>query len=415
MMRLHSLACSVVAALPLFLLGACGSDSANSNITGSGAGNVVVQMTDAPFSTDSVQSVNVFVVRVDARTTAADSAAADQNVDNASAGGWQTIASPNKVIDLLKLQHGTVETFDQSTIAAGTYDGLRLIIDPTQSSVTLKNGQVLTSTSSPSVTFPSAAHSGIKVNLAQPLVVTAGGTTTLLVDFDVNNSFVMRGNSINQNGLLFKPVVNATITSGASVLATLDLVNATDATLNLLQNGTVLANGSNLAFGASSSCTNVPASSSGLTITEGTSTTALTGFSPTLAAGTSYTVVAFPGSTSGSVQFATLSNTFTPATGQTGLRVFNATNSTTGFDVFVTPLNAVLGTATTTNVAAGASSSFVSVPAGTSEIRLTSTGSTSVLLDLPSQTLTAGKNMTLVIAPAAAGSSTVRAFLVPGC
>jgi hypothetical protein len=150
-----------------------------------------------------------------------------------------------------------------------------------------------------------------------------------------------------------------------------------------------------------------------LTITQGTSTTPLSGFAPTLTAGTSYTIVAYPGASS--TAFVTLNDTFTPTSGQAGLRVINATTSTTGFDVFVTPVGAVLGTATTANVAAGASSSFVSVPAGAQQIRITNTGSTSVLLDLGSQTLTAGKNATLVIAPPAAGSTTPRAFLVTGC
>jgi hypothetical protein len=34
----------------------------------------------------------------------------------------------------------------------------------------------------------------------------------MVLDFDVGNSFVMRGNSLAQNGLLFKPVVKATVT-----------------------------------------------------------------------------------------------------------------------------------------------------------------------------------------------------------
>jgi len=33
----------------------------------------------------------------------------------------------------------------------------------------------------------------------------------MVVDFDVANSFVMRGNSLAQNGLLFKPVIRATV------------------------------------------------------------------------------------------------------------------------------------------------------------------------------------------------------------
>jgi hypothetical protein len=371
-------------------------------------------MTDAPFATDSVSSVDVFVTRVDARTSVADSAAADQNVDAPSSGGWQTIATPNQSFNLLAYQHGTVATLGQASLASGTYSGFRLIIDPTKSSVTLKSGRTLTATSSPGVTFPSAAHSGIKINLAQPVLVSAGGTTTLLVDFDVNNSFVLRGNSIDQNGLLFKPVINATVTNVTNAVATVSLVNATDASLNLMQNGALLANGSNIAFGTGSSCTSVIAASPSLAVTQGTSSTALTGFSPSLTAGTSYTIVAYPTATGGTA-FATLSNSFTPASGQTGLRVFNATSSTTGFDVFLTAAGAVLGSASATNVTAGSASTFVSVPAGVSQIRLTNSGSTSVVLDAGLQTLVAGKNMTLVIAPAAAGSTSTRAFLVTGC
>lgn len=72
-------------------------------------------------------------------------------------------------------------------------------------------GTVLTSSSSPSVTFPSAAQSGIKVNLGKPITISTDGTTTALVDFDVSRSFVIRGNTIDANGLLFKPVVRGTV------------------------------------------------------------------------------------------------------------------------------------------------------------------------------------------------------------
>jgi hypothetical protein len=393
-------------------MAACGSDS---DVTGNaaGAGTVVVQLTDAPFSTDSVKNVDVFVTRIDARTAAADSAAADSDVEDTSSGGWQTIATPNTTVDLLTLQHGAVTTLGSTPLTAGTYNGLRLIIDPSKSSVTLKDGTVLTNTSSPSVTFPSAAHSGLKIVLAQALTITSGATTTLLVDFDVNNSFVMRGNSITKNGLLFKPVIKATITNGASVLSMVSLVNATDTPLNLVQNGTVLANGTALPFGASSACTNVVAATPGLSVTQGTSTTPLAGFAPVLTAATNYTIVAYP--TASTTGFATLSNTFTPLTGQTGFRVFNATSGSAGVDVYVTAVGAPLTGASATNVAAGAASSFVSVPAGTEQIRITNTGSSSAVLDLGGQALTAGRNMTLVIAPGAAGSTAVRAFLVTGC
>ena len=70
---------------------------------------------------------------------------------------------------------------------------------------------VLTGTSNPNIVFPSASRSGIKVVLTQPIEVAAHDTTTVLIDFMVGDSFVLRGNSITQNGLLFKPVVRASV------------------------------------------------------------------------------------------------------------------------------------------------------------------------------------------------------------
>jgi hypothetical protein len=189
--------------------GACGG----ADTAPRGMGTLVLQMTDAPFPTDSVKSVDIFVVRVDGRIQDVDEASADQHVANeveSEGDGWRTLATPNASINLLALQNGIVSTIGEAKIAAGSYRGFRLVIDPSKSSVTLKNAQVLTNTSSPSVAFPSASRSGIKIVLAGPVVVGEDGKTTMVVDFDVGNSFVMRGNSLAQNGLLFKPVIRAT-------------------------------------------------------------------------------------------------------------------------------------------------------------------------------------------------------------
>ena len=389
---------------------------ADSTSPANAAGSVVVQLTDAPFSTDSVKSVDIFVLRVDARQAEADSAASDHGLsdDSVAADGWKTVATPNASINLLSLQHGVAATLGQATLAVGTYNGFRFIIDPTKSSVTLKNGMVLTGTSSPGVKFPSASRSGIKIVLAQPVAIIANTTTNLLVDFNVNDSFVMRGNTITRNGLLFKPVIRATVTNNAVLNATVRLVNATGAALTLLQNGTALTGGTNIAFGTSSTCSSVSASAPALSVAQSGSTAALAGFAPTLTAGNSFNLVAYPNA-AGVVQFATLGNAFTPTSGQAGLRIFNATTATTGFDVFLNAVGAALGTAAVSNVLTGTASSYASVPAGVSQIRLTSTGTTTVLLDLGSQTLAAGQNTTLVIAAPAAGSTVPRAFLVTGC
>ena len=194
------------------LAAACSSDTGTNT---AGMGTLQIQLTDAPFSTDSVSRVDVFVVRVDAKQAESDStdAARGTSDDSASVNEWTTIATPKLKIELLALRNGVSTLLGDKSVTAGTYRSFRLIIDPAQSSVTLKNGTVLTSTSSPSVSFPSAARSGIKVQLDQPITIGAGATTQVLIDFDVAKSFVLRGNSLAQNGLLFKPVIRGTLKS----------------------------------------------------------------------------------------------------------------------------------------------------------------------------------------------------------
>jgi hypothetical protein len=386
----------------------------DSDSTGPGSGNgaVVVKLTDAPFLTDSVKSVDIFVVRVEGRSSATDDADADANLDNPSSGGWKVLASPGASYNLLALQNGVTTTLGETTLEAGTYNGFRFIIDPSKSSVTLKNGLKLTNTSSPNVTFPSASKSGIKIVLTEPVKIVGGATTTLIVDFDVNNSFVQRGNSIEKNGLLFKPVIKATVTDAATVNANVRFANATANPLSLLQSGNPLTGATNLAFGTSSSCSSVSATTPALSVIQVGSTTPLTGFAPTFTAGNTYTVIAYPNA-AGVVQFANVGTTFAPTTGQSGFQVFNA--SGTAYDVFVTAPGAALATATAANVAAGTSSTFTSVAAGSSQVRITAPGSTTVVLDAGAQTFTAGQRSTLVIAPPATGSTTPRFFIVAGC
>lgn len=201
-----------------------------------GSGKLTVQMTDAPFPYSEVSAVNVFVVRVDAR--AADVTDAEA-ANSANTNGWTTIATPNRVINLLSLQGGATTNLGTTELSTGTYNAFRLVIDPAQSGVTLKSGAEV------ATIFPSAAQSGIKVNLSAPIEVTED-SSVMILDFDVGKSFVMRGNSISQNGLAFKPVIRAVASefTGAvtgSVRADSPTGNGmADATVEILKAGTLL-------------------------------------------------------------------------------------------------------------------------------------------------------------------------------
>ena len=183
-----------------------------SDTTAQGTGTLQLQLTDAPFSSDSVSRVDVYVVRVDAKaaeTASAEMADGTSDTD-AMTSEWTTVVTPDRLIELLALRNGITTTLGESKIAAGSYRSFRLVIDPSKSSVTLKNGTVLTSGSTPNVSFPSAARSGIKVKLDRPITIAADGTTLAVVDFDVSQSFVLRGNTIAESGLIFKPVIRGT-------------------------------------------------------------------------------------------------------------------------------------------------------------------------------------------------------------
>jgi hypothetical protein len=178
-----------------------------------GQGRIALRLTDAPFPLDSVESIDVFVLRIEAKaeaTTEADAQASVQG-EAASNDGWIVLATPNASFNLMDLQNGVSVSLGDAEVAAGSYRSIRLILDTNQSSVTLITGLTLTGTSTPSILFPSAGQSGIKVQFTTPIEVDEGATTDVLLDFDAGESFVVRGNTILQNGLLFKPVIRASV------------------------------------------------------------------------------------------------------------------------------------------------------------------------------------------------------------
>ncbi|MBA3645397.1 MAG: DUF4382 domain-containing protein [Gemmatimonadaceae bacterium] len=236
----------LAAAAALIVSAACGDSTAPGN------GTLTLQLTDAPFSFDSVARADLWIVRIDAKTASTDSADTEDGKNDDTNGansnpatGWVTVATPNKAFNLLDLQNGTTTNLGQPTLPTGTYRGFRLILDTDKSSITLKSGKVLTGTSNPGIKFPSAARTGVKIVLDKPIEVTTNGTV-MVIDFDLGRSFVMRGNTISQNGLLFKPVIRATARDiTGAITGTVRATTATgagvaDATVDVLVNGTAV-------------------------------------------------------------------------------------------------------------------------------------------------------------------------------
>lgn len=120
---------------------------------------LTVKLVDGPL--DGLKAMNVEVQKV-------------QLID--AQGSATELAAPNRVIDLLKLQGGISDTLAAVQIAAGSYQGLRLLLGA-NNSVQLADGSMHP------LTTPSAQQDGLKV--AIDLSVDTGGEHTLVIDFDV--------------------------------------------------------------------------------------------------------------------------------------------------------------------------------------------------------------------------------------
>ncbi|HEY7393302.1 MAG TPA: DUF4382 domain-containing protein [Gemmatimonadaceae bacterium] len=397
-----------VIACAAVLVGGCADDDTTS--LGS-TGRLTVRLTDAPSLIDSIQRVDIFIERVDGRLAVASDAEIAAHVDTASVGGWVTLATPNASFNLLALRNGTTRTLHDASLPTGSYNAFRIVIDPSKSSVTLKSGRVLTHNSSPGILFPSVTRSAIRISPSKPVQIVGGRTANLIVDFDVNTSLVQRGNSIERDGLLFRPRITATVVDAGVVTATLRLVNLTRTELTLWQGGDPLSDARRLQPETDSPCMVVHVLEP-ITVTA-LGFDAIARFAPDLVPGASYLLVVFRDTTD-RFRIVTLPTRFVIASGRSGLRVFNATGLAAGLDVSVAAVGAALGPATFIDVLADSLSPFVDLPAGLSRILITNHGSSETLLDIPPQDLRAGERLTLVLL-SVRGLPVPRFFIVPSC
>jgi hypothetical protein len=190
---------------------------------------------------------------------------------------------------------------------------------------------------------------------------------------------------------------------------TVRFINATNSNIDVSTGGSVGTGNGNIGFGGNSTCMTVNNSQPGIVFNQAGTSTAIAGFTPTFAAGGNYSVVAF--TNAGTTQFVTVDNAgFTPTTGQAGLRIFNAASGSG--NIVALANGTALGTV---GVAFGTAGPFVNVTAGLQPITFNTGAGTATVANAGTLNFTAGQNYTLIVAPAATGSTTLRTFLVSGC
>src|SRR6266581_4291908 len=162
---------------------------------------ITVRLTDAPFPYDSLHSVTIYVVRIEA-STAQDSSGGDL---------WAVITEPRKSFDLLALQQGTTALLGEGEMPAGRYHRVRMTIDTSLSSITWNDAA------------QTPAHvnwygrSSIYASVEYPVDVPTEGADIVL-DFDVGRSFLYNFSS-NNNAFDFNPILRAINSAAVGAIA----------------------------------------------------------------------------------------------------------------------------------------------------------------------------------------------------
>jgi len=167
-----------------------------------GKGTVKILLTDAPFPGDQVAEANITVDKIEIRMTG----------ENAS---FIVLSEEESTFNLLDLRNGITAELAEMELESGVYDEIRLhIVD---ANVVLKDEVA----SAFSLKIPSGTSSGLKIKIKNGLVVSEGSLASVLLDFDVSQSFVVQGNPKSPKGItgfIFKPVIRAVVEAESGMI-----------------------------------------------------------------------------------------------------------------------------------------------------------------------------------------------------
>lgn len=226
------LLCLTLTAGAAAVLTACGGGGGN---PGSGntpmpppatMGTLGVGLTDAPACGFDAVNITVSKVRVHQSSSA-----------NENDAGWTDITlNPAKKINLLNLTNGVLESLGTTSLAAGRYTQVRLVLDPNANNTTVNSVIPSGSAVEQPLETPSAVQSGIK--LASEFDVAAGQRTDLVLDFDACKSVVTRGNG----KYALRPVVKVipTAVNGINGFVATSLLGSR-VTVSAQQNGNIVS------------------------------------------------------------------------------------------------------------------------------------------------------------------------------
>lgn len=181
----------LITSLALFavLISACSKSSP----TSSSSGTLQINLIDSPGTFDAV---NIVVDSVQAHIATSD-----------STSGWVTVNNTPGTYNLLQLTNGVNAVIGKAAVPAGRYSQVRLFIG--------SGSNVVVAGASRALTIPSSVQSGLKLNV--DATIQSDMTYVLTLDFNVNQSIAVTGNSAS-GGFLLNPVIRVITTPSSGAI-----------------------------------------------------------------------------------------------------------------------------------------------------------------------------------------------------
>jgi hypothetical protein len=139
-----------------------------------------VLLTDGPFPFDRLARVDLYIVSVSASLTT-DTAAG-------GGGGFVTLVTPNRRFDVLSLQNGATAELGSLDLPTGAITAVRMVIDTDSSSITLKDGRVMTGANN-GIHWQSSAGRPVLNALIHEQIAVPDTGAVIVIDYDLGAAF----------------------------------------------------------------------------------------------------------------------------------------------------------------------------------------------------------------------------------
>jgi len=179
-------------------------------------GTLIIKLTDAPFPIDMIDAAMVTITKVEIRK---------KSEGEENGYPYITVMEDPVEFNLLDLRNGVTADLAEMELEPGNYDLIRLYVD--EASLAVKQGETY------DLKVPSGSQTGIKIFMDPDLHVSGGLSADVLLDFNVEKSFILKGNTKSPEGIKgfnFKPVIRAVNITTAGTIE--GLVINSDTALN---------------------------------------------------------------------------------------------------------------------------------------------------------------------------------------